>query len=261
MTTVLAVSPHLDDAAFSAGGTLARLAAAGAQVVVATVFTATVAGPQGFALACQLDKGLGPEVDYMALRREEDLRACAALDATARHLPFREAPHRGYGSAPALFSGLRDDDIAADAVGPVLRTLLAELEPDLILAPQAIGAHVDHIAVVHALRAAEPGAPVAWWRDHPYVLRPGTPAEPFSGAFHRLPVVQVELDPAAQAVKTAAALTFESQLGFQFGDVEQARRVFEGAEPVERLRTQAEGVGVLENLLGRSPSARRARMA
>ena len=63
MPTALALSPHLDDAAFSAGGTLVRLAAGGWQVVMATVFTASVADPQGFALACQLDKGLSAEVE------------------------------------------------------------------------------------------------------------------------------------------------------------------------------------------------------
>ena len=40
---VVAVSPHLDDAVFSAGGTLARLAAAGHEVTVVTVFTGSVA--------------------------------------------------------------------------------------------------------------------------------------------------------------------------------------------------------------------------
>lgn len=110
MPTALAISPHLDDAAFSAGGTLARLGAQGWQVVMATVFTASVANPQGFALACQFDKGLSAEIDYMALRRAEDVVAAEALGIEPPvHLPFREAPHRGYGSAPELFSELRPD--------------------------------------------------------------------------------------------------------------------------------------------------------
>ena len=72
---VMAVSPHLDDAAFSVGGTLAALAAAGHQVTVLTCFTASVPHPAGFALACQLDKGLPADVDYLALRRAEDAAA------------------------------------------------------------------------------------------------------------------------------------------------------------------------------------------
>ena len=72
MTTLLALSPHLDDAVFSAGATLFRAARRGWRVVVATIFTGNVAQPTGFALACQLDKGLAADVDYMALRRAED---------------------------------------------------------------------------------------------------------------------------------------------------------------------------------------------
>ena len=87
MSTALAISPHLDDAVFSAGGTLAHLATAGWRVVMATVFTASVPEPKGFALACQLDKGLSPEVDYMGLRRDEDLTAADELGVEAVHLP------------------------------------------------------------------------------------------------------------------------------------------------------------------------------
>ncbi|MFD0936889.1 PIG-L deacetylase family protein, partial [Methylobacterium trifolii] len=110
MPVALALSPHLDDAVFSCGGTLATLADAGWRVVMATLFTASVPEPRGFALACQLDKGLGPEVDYMALRRAEDLEAAGILGVATEHLPFREAPHRGYASAQALFSETRADD-------------------------------------------------------------------------------------------------------------------------------------------------------
>ncbi len=246
MTRVLAVSPHLDDAVFSAGGTLARLAAAGAQVTVATVFTATVPSPAGFALACQLDKGLGPDVDYMALRREEDRAACTALGAEPRHLPFVEAPHRGNASAPELFAGPRPDDDAAERIAPAVRRLLDALRPDVVLAPQAVGAHVYHVAVVEALTARAPDAPVLWWRDHPYSMRPGVPAEPYGGRFRAWAQAEVRLDDAARAHRTEAALAYASQLGFQFGGAEPAREVFEAAEPIERFAASAEGLRALE---------------
>ncbi|MCH2488188.1 MAG: PIG-L family deacetylase, partial [Erythrobacter sp.] len=92
MSRVLAISPHLDDAVFSAGGTLAEHAMAGDEVTVLTCFTGNVPEPTGFALACQLDKGLAPDIDYMALRRDEDHDACAKIGATALHWPFLEAP-------------------------------------------------------------------------------------------------------------------------------------------------------------------------
>ena len=70
--TALFVAPHLDDVVFSCGGTLAALADQGWRTVMVTAFTQSIVPAEGFALACQLDKGLAPDVDYMALRRAED---------------------------------------------------------------------------------------------------------------------------------------------------------------------------------------------
>ncbi len=218
MPTALALSPHLDDAAFSAGGLLATLAATGWRVVMATLFTRSVPAPEGFALACQLDKGLGPEVDYMALRRGEDDRAADALGiAPPLHLPFREAPHRGYGSAPELFSGVRDDDRIDLDLAPALADLIAGQGPDLILAPQAVGGHVDHVQVVRALRILTPAAPILWWRDFPYTVREAHPKEPLADLFADLPVRAFAFGEAAAGRKLAACAAYTSQIGFQFG--------------------------------------------
>ncbi|MDP9434531.1 MAG: PIG-L family deacetylase, partial [Actinomycetota bacterium] len=162
---VLAVSPHLDDAVFSVGGLLAVLADAGHEVTVVTCFTASVPGPTGFPLACQTDKGLAPDVDYMALRREEDQAALRVLGAVPLHLPLPEAPHRGYDSPAALFAGVRPDDDAHRQV----TACLEPLDADLWLAPQGLGGHVDHLQVLRAVAGL--GRPTAWWRDAPYVLR------------------------------------------------------------------------------------------
>ena len=249
--TALALSPHLDDAAFSAGATLHALARAGWRTVVATVFTRSVPNPQGFALACQLDKGLAPDLDYMALRRDEDADACARLRAEPRWLPFAEAPHRGYGSAPALFAGLRADDTAAEAVTPALRALAAELRPDLVLAPQAVGGHVDHVALVHAIDRAGLDAPVLWWRDYPYAVRQESPAEPLAARFSGLPERRVAATEDDRAARLAAALAYRSQLGFQFGGPEAARARLAG-ENGETFRVEGTPPAALDALQGAS---------
>ena len=204
---VVAVSPHLDDAVFSAGAGLARLADAGHDVTVVTCFTASVPDPTGFALACQTDKGLAPDVDYMALRRDEDRAATAVLGAVPVHLPLREAPHRGYESAPALFAGVRADDLVWQDVREALRPYVA----DLWLAPQGLGAHVDHLQVVHAVAALD--RPTAWWRDAPYVLRVPD-AVPSSDLPGGLQPVTLHGD---QDRRADACACYASQLGFQFG--------------------------------------------
>ena len=158
MPHAIAFSPHLDDAAFSCGGTLARLVQAGWTVTLCTVFTRSVPSPSGFALACQTDKGLAPEVDYMALRRAEDRAACAALGCEPLWLDWAEAPHRGYHSAAALFGPIRADDPAGGLELPAMPA-------DLVLAPQAVGGHVDHVQLVRALQGDR--RPVLWCSSTP----------------------------------------------------------------------------------------------
>lgn len=235
MPRAVAVSPHLDDAAFSCGGTLAHLARAGWEVVVCTTFTATVPDPRGFALRCQTDKGLGPEVDYMALRRAEDAEACARLGATPLWLPFAEAPHRGYESAAALFGAPLPGDEVALPLARALREGPFASPPDLVLAPQAIGGHVDHIRVIEALdHVLPPATPVLWWTDWPYAARPGShPARPFAGRFAALPSLSVAGDAAARREACAA---YASQLGFQFGGLAALDAALSAAGPTEAFR-------------------------
>ena len=237
--TALAFSPHLDDAAFSCGGTLAELARAGWRAVVATVFTGTVPNPQGFALACQFDKGLGPEVDYMALRRAEDEAAMQALGAVPVWLPFTEAPHRGYESALALFGGVHAADAIDGALGGAFSELVAQHRPDLLLAPQAVGGHVDHIQVVRGLKRAlkADAPPVLWWTDYPYSIRRDTPRRPFGEEMGALPPVDLSFGEAALAAKQDAALAYDSQIGFQFGGAEALARRLAEAGRTESFRS------------------------
>lgn len=210
MTHVVAISPHLDDAAFSVGGLLAAHARTGDRVTIVTCFTGNVPAPSGFALACQLDKGLGPEIDYMALRRAEDYAACAVIGATAVHLPLLEAPHRGYASAPELFAARRDDDRMLAPLTDGLAAQIAMLSPDRLLGPLAIGNHVDHWLVRDALVAL--GACMLLWEDWPYLMRAGDRrADP--------PALVHPLDDADRASRIAMCAAYASQLGFQFGSV------------------------------------------
>jgi len=209
---LLALSPHLDDAAFSAGGLLASRVDQGWDVTVATCFTGNVAQPTGFALACQLDKGLGADVDYMALRRAEDRAACAALGARAIHLPFLEAPHRGYASAAMLFAARLDDDRIVDDIAATLAELVAAERPDLVLGPLCLGNHVDHHVVLDAIRRSCADHTVLLWEDWPYADREDRVAT--------MPALIEHLTPETRARRIAACAAYTSQLGFQFGGVE-----------------------------------------
>lgn len=229
----LAVSPHLDDAAFSCGATLARLASAGDGVTLATVFTASVPRPRGFALDCQTSKGIAPDVDYMALRREEDQAAAAHLGiADVVHLGLPEAPHRGYASAPELFAGVRADDDAALAVAALLEPLIRSLAPERILAPLGLGGHVDHLVTIAALGRTR--VPVHRWRDAPYVLR--APAVVRGDQEYA-----VAAGPAQLRRKLDACAAYASQLGFQFGGEAAMRATLRAFAEDEGRRLHAGG--------------------
>lgn len=207
MPTALFLSPHLDDVAFSCGGTLAKLAAAGWHCVLATAFTKSVPNPTGFALKCQTDKGLSPAVDYLALRRAEDAEFAQIVGvAEVLWLDFAEAPHRGYDSPAELFAGVKPGDDIADALASCVQELWREYRPDLVLAPQGLGNHADHLQLIAAVTATLPADAVTWYRDTPYALR-----EP-SGA-GGLGVAIGE----CLAAKLDGCAAYRTQLGFQFG--------------------------------------------
>ncbi len=226
MPTALFISPHLDDVAFSCGGLAAVLVDRGWRTVLATVFTRSVVPATGFALACQLDKGLPPDIDYMALRREEDAVAGAILGfSSIRWLDLLEAPHRGYHSAPALFGPVHAEDAVGVNLIALLMELSAELQPDLLLAPQGLGNHVDHQQVAAAAMRSLPLDRTGFYRDTPYAMRqPDAEPLPF------LPRGEPSTVPIAAALdrKIAAAQAYASQAGLQFGGADALGKALGG---------------------------------
>lgn len=172
----------------------------------------------GYALACQLDKRLPADVDYMALRREEDAAACDLIGATPIWLPFPEAPHRGYHSVDALFTGVQRDDDIIDRVKPALSQLVEMEAPDVVFAPQAVGAHVDHVAVYRAL--SDCTLAVRLWNDFPYAIRHTSRPSPFAAEVAMCHHATITLDEREMRAKRSAVSGYASQLAFQFGSAD-----------------------------------------
>jgi LmbE family N-acetylglucosaminyl deacetylase len=154
----LVISPHLDDAVLSVGGSMAAWSAAGERVVVATVCTD---GPPLDALA----PSMRTLADY-PVRRREDADACAAVGAEFRWLGHVErAFRRPFLTARACFTTRTLFDRAEVAERAAIQESLAALDalaPDRILVPLGVGNHVDHVV---ALIAATEWALTRGWRD------------------------------------------------------------------------------------------------
>ena len=230
MKTLLALSAHLDDAAFSVGPLLTKVAT-DVRVVVATVFTKSVPDPGGFALACQLDKGLPSTADYMAIRRNEDLEWSEMMGVEAIHGPFAEAPHRGYHDASALFGAILPTDNIAVDLQTWLDHLIQSLVPDAVLTPLGLGNHVDHRWVCQITRAA-PSDQLAkgYFKDQPYAVKSkqesmaSNQTDPCLNCESRLSLSATSL---ARAL--AAAESYRTQIPFQFGGVDRMKSLLGSA--------------------------------
>ena len=236
MPTALLLSPHLDDAAFSCAGALLSYQSAGWDICHCTVFTKSLPNPTGFALRCQTDKGLPPEVDYMALRRREDNRFAQILGVKdVRHWAFAEAPHRGYESPAMLFAGVRPGDEVWKPIAEGLSDLVSELDPSCVFAPQGLGNHVDHLQVIAAVRDVVADDLVWWYRDTPYAIR-----EPNAQPSPLLPLDLTEqgtlLSEDVLARKITGACAYESQIRFQFGGPEEVARKLREFHQAEAAR-------------------------
>jgi len=170
---VVYLSPHLDDAVLSCGGAIARARAQGRPVAIWTLFTADepVAAPSPFAAELRRWWHL-PAGEVMAARRAEDEEACRRLGARARHAGWTEAPYRLDAAGRPLYASLAALFGAFDPADRPLVERLAEqfrnhLSGRRVLAPLAVGGHVDHRVVRAAAEAS--GVADAYYEDFPYV--------------------------------------------------------------------------------------------
>ena len=187
----------------------------------APLFTASVADPDRLRPRLpDSTRACRAEVDYMALRRAEDAEACAPPRAPARS------------GCPSAKRRTAATPIRRRAVRPrCARTtprtrprrarwnrLLARPAPDLLLAPQAIGGHVDHVQRrARPAPAAATGPARAVVADFPYLAR-GAHAPSATLRDARWPCCRSSAaDPAMRRRKRHACAAYATQLGFQFG--------------------------------------------
>lgn len=177
---VLAISPHLDDAALSVGATLAEFSARGADVEVLTLFAGTPHEPlsdvaRAFHVKCDLPE----DASALAMRRDEDRAAIHGLGAHVHHREFLDAIYRRTSDGQwlcqhrqAMFDAQALERGLLDKVSGEVRHVLYTVGPDLVLTCAAIGNHIDHrltrAAVLHASTGTE--TTIFLWEDLPYAI-------------------------------------------------------------------------------------------
>lgn len=153
----LVLSPHPDDAAFSIGGLLHE--GAFAPVTIVTVFGRTnFLGARGFQRDAE---------EATSIRRAEDAAFAAAIGADLISCELPDASIRLGPSLESIFGG---DEAAPVELRGMLSEIVHRVRPALILAPAAIGGHVDH-RILHTVApqlARSCGAALAYYEDLPY---------------------------------------------------------------------------------------------
>jgi LmbE family N-acetylglucosaminyl deacetylase len=254
------LSPHLDDAVLSCGGTIHDLAAAGESVRVVTLFAGELEDRSPSAFALVQHNYWGNPSRPIALRRAEDAAALTLLGAGLHHLDFLDAVYRADAGGRWLYAGeelifgllhpgdpLLQDDLAVvrEAI-----TGLAGPEEGVMYAPLAAGNHVDHqlVRIAAGWLAAE-GYRVAFYEDYPYAEQPGAVdaalarALPGHKGAARWQAETLGLDAKDLAVKVSALAYYRSQMAILFGGAEQMpNRIWRHAA------TQASGAGLAERL-------------
>jgi LmbE family N-acetylglucosaminyl deacetylase len=180
---LLVISPHLDDAVISCGALL--LAHSGA--TVATLFASSPAAYTDPLNEHDTDCGFAPGDDTMAARRDEDVRALAALRATPRWLSLCQNSHEE-----------RADPIAVpDGAVDALVEAIADVRPTCVVAPLGLS-HADHQACHASALAARDRTetvPWLWYSDLPYVFIPRVLAARFR-ALHKMGITASPACPA-----------------------------------------------------------------
>jgi LmbE family N-acetylglucosaminyl deacetylase len=180
---VLLLSPHPDDVAWSLGGTLARLGAAGTEVWTLTFFTRSVYAPGSWAT----------DIDQVTAVRAAEERAWAAAHGVRLlrgDLP--DSGLRGYDDLTEL-GAVPEPEVVA-AAGRLLAGVVDRSGADAVLVPGSRGGHVDHAAVRLAAAARPDGPPVLHYDDLPYAVQLPPP-----GGGHQVLVDLAELWPAKEA--------------------------------------------------------------
>ena len=234
------VSPHLDDAALSCGGGIARLARAGVRVNVVSVFTADP--PPGEPLSPLAKRSLASWAtgdQPFALRRAENRAALQLLGAEAEDLGLLDAIYRRSESGRALYS----NPLVAPAPEDVERFLpqlkkalgqssVATADGEPVFCPAGTGGHVDHLLVRRAIEQIAEADQIVYYEEYPYSTRPdasSTADTAFeSQPFTVLPLTDDELD-----TRIAAIGCYESQLRGLFpSEPERLREIASARLPV-----------------------------
>lgn len=156
------ISPHIDDAVFSCGGTIAELAPDG-NVLILNIFSA---------FAHDIKKG---SIVVNKNRYEEETNAASYVGFTSEKLDEPDAVFRRrvYQSPARLFDHVDDKDlIYIKQLSDKINLYLSIIDYSSLYVPLGIGWHVDHVLCYLAMESFFTQPNLFFYEDAPYCLIP-----------------------------------------------------------------------------------------
>jgi LmbE family N-acetylglucosaminyl deacetylase len=169
------LSPHLDDAVFSAGGLIYEQAHTGIPVEIWTLMSGyppvSDEDLSPFAQFLHNAWGASSATEATDLRREEDRRAAAILGAEVVHFDFPDCIYRRGSNGEWLYADVflpphPEDAGLSRQIADALQARLKE--GDVLVCQLALGSHVDHVLTRQAAESL--GRPLLYDIDVPYIL-------------------------------------------------------------------------------------------
>ncbi|MEK6753995.1 MAG: PIG-L family deacetylase [Chloroflexota bacterium] len=172
------ISPHLDDAALSAGGLIYEQTQAGVQVEIWTILCGFPPSDELSVYAQLLHQswGISKTEDLIRSRCAEDERACQIIGAKPVYFDYLDCIYRRAQNGEWLYSYIfvppHEDE--ADLPARIAESISARLHPtDQLVCQLGLGSHVDHILVRRAVELLQ--RPLLYYTDIPYLFK--TPEE------------------------------------------------------------------------------------
>jgi len=167
------LSPHLDDAVFSAGGLIYEQARAGLPVEIWTFMCGFVpeSDASPFAQFLHSQWGFSSAEETIRLRRAEDKNAASILGAGVVHFDFPDCIYRRGADGEWLYSAVFVPPQPEDAWIPpkIAQNIADRLQTDDVLVCQlGLGSHVDHVLLRQGAELVR--KPLFYAMDVPYIF-------------------------------------------------------------------------------------------
>ena len=218
---IIFLSPHLDDAALSAGGAIWEWVNAGKSVLNLTIVAGDAPTENLSNFAQKLHREWGfPAAEVFAARRQEELAVSKILGMSIIHWDWQDAVYRldekGNHLYPTWADVIAGIHPAETSLIHMLAQQLQTLPPcEQIVAPLTVGGHADHRLVRRAAELAFGAENLLYYEDTPYILKEGA-LEAVIGNGDGWQAEVVPLSEKGLAKKIAGIFAYTSQIDTLF---------------------------------------------